>query len=376
MSKIKSSLSLLMVLAFIVAMFYLPATFTKQDVTYAETTEIQEMLDISDNSFNVVFTAYDRENHALDSTGTKTAIVNSNQLDEHEVEYVCYNWSDLQYFNIEMSSKTLPIGRIYHEVQLRVSYIETEDLTQNVEGEEVIFESVIENNTLSRTPLMYFIDEGSTPESSQRKYGHGFGLYKFEFTYTYSENNDDPNEAAKIIPQSSGIVYFAIEPDDIDEIASEGNNNFALNYTISSSNEFLNIYNLRIDTEKFNYVNPCHIIWTVEGTDISNVRYVLTYSDTLLDGYNSYQYLWYSLEERNGTTFTFDSNNIEGDFTVTCTIYDTENNYVASASQRVSTVKENNFTYLWLIIILAIVLIIIIASIVLIIILKKNEKLW
>ena len=43
MSKMKSSLSLLMVLAFIVAMFYLPATFTKQDVTYAETTEIQEI---------------------------------------------------------------------------------------------------------------------------------------------------------------------------------------------------------------------------------------------------------------------------------------------------------------------------------------------
>ena len=105
------------------------------------------------------------------------------------------------------------------------------------------------------------------------------------------------------------------------------------------------------------------------------MRYVLTESDRV-GQYFSYTALWPSYDKRNGKEFVFDSNGVEGDFEVFCTIYDTEGNVKTYSVVSVTTIKDKTVSYLWLIIVLCIVAVIIIASIILIIVLKKKEKLW
>ena len=334
----------------------------------AEVRITDDAMILEDSNFSVRFQGFNYSNAVLNGE-TKDPV----RVVDKDINYVYFNWSELNYLRINMSAPTLPSTQQFTSAKLIVSYLQTEDWTQNVSSDtnqdkdKIIYQTTILNNNFPTIPFTYYINEhDNIQEGTQTKFGNGFGIYKFEFSYSYI----DPSQS-KIIDKSLGSVYFAIVPDNIDEI----NGDITIKYSISSSDEFLNIYHFYIENSTYDYVNPCYVVWSIEGTDQNNMRYVLTESDRV-GQYFSYTALWPSYDKRNGKEFVFDSNGVEGDFEVFCTIYDTEGNVKTYSVVSVTTIKDKTVSYLWLIIVLCIVAVIIIASIILIIVLKKKEKLW
>lgn len=337
---------------------------------------------VSNDDFQVSFQATTRKGSALYPEIKDPVTVIDEDGEGREVNYYYYNWSDISNIRITMESLS-PQGKTLTGVKVVVSYSETEDLTENVNTDETIFEYTV-TNIFSPTQLYYYIDENSINETELNKNGHGFGIYKFDIIYTYFDNNDAQQETPQEISRSvaDNGTYFAILPDDIDAFKlNDPNNDISLSTLVTSSDTFLNAYIISINEDTFKYVNPVHIVWTVEGVDINNTLYVLTKSDAVGE-FEGYAYLWDNLPEgiedgfRYGNTFFFDSNGVEGNFNVRCSIYNSNDELITFREVAVSTVKVETISYLWLIILLIILLLVIIASVILIIILKKQEKMW
>lgn len=337
---------------------------------------------VSNDDFQVSFQATTRAGGTLYPEIKDPITVIDENGEGREVSYYYYNWSQISNIRISMESLS-PQGKTLTGVKVVVSYSETEDLTENVNNDETIFEYNV-TNIFSPTSLIYYIDENSIHETELNKNGHGFGIYKFDIIYTYFDNNDAQQENPQEISRSvaDNGTYFAILPDDIDSFSpTDPTSNITLSSVVTSSDTFLNAYTISINEDTFKYVNPVHIVWTVEGVDINNTLYVLTESDAVGE-FEGYAYLWPNLPEgiedgfRYGNTFHFDSNGVEGNFNVRCSIYNSNDELITFQEISVSTVKVETISYLWLIILLIILLLVIIASIILIIILKKQEKMW
>lgn len=339
---------------------------------------------VSNDDFQVSFQATTRTGSALYPEIKDPVTVIDENGEGKEVSYYYYDWSEISNIRISLQSLS-PAGKTFTGVKIVVSFNETEDLTQNVKEDETIFEYNITNNIFSPTTLTYNIDEDAlSAETELNKNGHGFGIYKFDVIYTYVDNNDAQQGNSQEIERSVADdgTYFAIVPDDIDSFSSsDPSNSITLSSVVTSSDRFLNAYTISINENTYKYVNPVHIVWTVEGVDINNTLYVLTESDAVGE-YEGYAYLWPNLPQgiedgyRYGNTFYFDSNNVEGNFNVRCSIYNSNDELITFREISVSTVKVETISYLWLIILLIILLLVIIASIILIIILKKQEKMW
>ena len=331
-----------------------------------------DSLNISDNYYTVRFQGFNSNNTVISPEISVPILV----VDK-EITYICYDWSELSHIGINIQRTSTSNSQfIFTGVKLRLSFMQTENLSQNIQdfnGEKYLDIPLFSSSeSLSFLPINYYINEqDNMEEGNQTKFGYGFGLYKFEFVYSYMDMSDtnQPNG----IEKSIGSVYFAVLPDNIDNL----NGSFGINYEISSSTTFLNAYTFTINNNIYQYANPYYIEWFVEGVDEQNMRYVLTESDRV-DEYFTYSSLYKGAYPygRNGNTFYFDSNGIEADFRITCNIYDTSGSLKNTASIEVTTIKVDNTSYLWLIIIGIILALVIIASIILIIVLKKKEKMY
>ena len=363
------SIFLLVALSFVCIFSFIPIFYANAETSIGNEIRISDdTMILQDDNFTVRFQGFNHSN-AIMNGETKDPI----KVLDKSINYIYYNWSELNYLKINMSAPYLSSSTQFTGAKLYVSYLQTEDWKQNVSSDtnlnkdKVIYETTIFGNNFPTVPFTFYIDEQTNiSEGVQTKFGNGFGIYKFEFVYSFIESSQNKN-----IDKSMGSIYFAIVPDNVDEVEGDIN----IKYTISSSDQFLNVYHLYLDTSTYNYVNPCYVVWTIEGVDQNNMRYVLTESDRV-GQYYSYEALWPSYENRNGKTFVFDSNGVEGDFEIYCTIYDTDGQIKTFDMVEVTTIKDKTFSYLWLIIVLCIVFIIIVASIILIIVLKKKEKLW
>ena len=114
----------------------------------------------------------------------------------------------------------------------------------------------------------------------------------------------------------------------------------------------MNVFNLYLSNDSYKYVNPKHIKWSVVGLDKLKVNYVLTdkmKTDNLAQ-YANYKTIWESLPEADisGANFLFNSNDIEGTWTVYCTITNNNGETKTLSVQNLSTLKKEKESYVWL----------------------------
>lgn len=334
-------------------------------------------LSLSDSNFQVTYTGYRSSSSALRPTYKDPVTIID---DEHgrTVNYAYYNWSEIKFININIENYISGSSDTFINFKLILSYKQTENWNENTTETRTIYEETINNNVLENKILTFYIDE---PEEIIENvlYGDGFGIYKFDFVYSYLDSDID-SDSPQILTKTLGNMYFAIVPDDIDTKSKQ----ISFDIETYSSDKFLNTYYITIKEDDYKYVNPSHIVWSVTGIGKDNTRYVMREADkTGEDDYRNA--LWPSYGDNNekdterdmyGNDFLFDSNDVEGRFDITCTIYNTNGDIITSYVTTVNTIKDETYSYLWLIIVLVILVLIVIAGIILIVVLRKKEKMW
>lgn len=338
---------------------------TKKETTYAESFVSATM---QDSNFSMSATANARTQIALplDMRET-TSVVGEN------IQYYCFKWSELEYFRFRFNATIKDSKKTFTSYQFLLTNLQTDDLQTSlgVIEPEILYQGTISNNTFSQFDFYYYIDDDANiTETSTRCTGNDFGLYKFDFVYTYIEDNVE-------IKKSVGDIYIAVLPDDIDLIpVSE----IKILYSISSSNKLMNVFNLYLSNDTYKYVNPKYIQWNVVGNDKTNISYVLTQKikDENINYANS-KVIWQSLPEEKvtGTNFVFDSNDIEGKWTVYCTIKNSDGSEKLNLSvQNLSTIKQETKSYIWLILLIICLVLLVAGITTLIVFYKKRDKVW
>lgn len=347
----------------------LTETPTEEPLDEEPTENLTEIADLTDRNgfFTVRSSPVGRT--TLPSYTLQTVTTDSGE----EITYYCFKWRDISSITFSFSSNISNSRYIFTNYEFIVTSIQDENLETPIgQGNtQRLLSNVITNNRPTFPNVYYYFDsETNTSDSSTRFSGNDFGLYKFDFNYTYTENTT--NSTSHTI--SIGEIYIAIVPDDIDPISASQT---SLTYTVSSSNRLMNIYNLSFSNkDTFKYVNPKYIQWTVLGNDKDNVSYVLTkeYRDEF---YPTYSYIWSALPDdmQEGDSFILDTNDIEGEWTVYCTIYNSDGSVKAILSTAIlSTIKHQEKSNIWWILLIILIIILIAITISLIINRRKNKE--
>jgi len=298
----------------------------------------------------------------------------TNEADE-EITYLVFNWRELESLKFNFSSTIAHQPLEFTSVKFLVTNFQTENLEDSVGNGTTteLFSKDITENLLPQIDFYYHIDKDSdTEESSNRRRGNDFGLYKFDYIYSYMNTSFETPQETSV---SLGAIYVAVIPDKPETIVD---NDIKIIYSISSSNKLMNVFNLYFSTDSYKYVNPENLQWSVEGMDKSNINYVLSkeIKNSNLDKYANFKTIYEAYTNPVGTRFIFDSNDIEGIWTVSCKIFNSDNSLKDTLYvENLSTIKLEEKSYLWLIILLVIVGVLLIGSTILIVIYKKKEKL-
>lgn len=289
------------------------------------------------------------------------------------LSYYCFNWRDVDYLKFKINSKNLSEKRVVG-LKLVVTNLQSTYLESSVGVNEsaVLYETVVKNNIFAPFEFYYYIDSDSEiTEGINRSKGNDFGLYKFDCIYTYlEEDSSNPTQV------SLGDICVAIIPDKIDTIDASRTK---ILYDIKSSNKLMNVFKLYLSNDAYKYVNPKHLQWVVVGTDKENVNYILTkkQKEDDLDKYGNYRYIWDSLESTSGQTFVFDSNDVEGTWTVYLQIINDDDEIIKTlTASDLSTIKVTKSSDIWWIIILIVSIFVLAGIVTLIIVKKKKDKVW
>lgn len=288
-----------------------------------------------------------------------------------EISYYCFNWRELESLSFAFSSNS-QTQCLSHK--FKVSYMKSEKLQSIFGGAECQTEILYDGQAFSNFDFFYYVDSNQDEKNTQNsRSGHDFGLYKFDFSFTQEIDG-------VILEISIGEIYVAVFADDIDSINIPINTQII--YSISSSNKLLNVFNLYLSTDVLKYVNPQYLTWEVVGQDENEVHYCLDKHMQEKMEYGSYQLVWPSYlptESFTGSNFKFDSNDIEGTWTVMLTVKNTDGTIKSSFRvDNLSTIKVEKPSYLWLILLIVFLVFAIVATIifVLFIVRKKKEKVW
>lgn len=289
------------------------------------------------------------------------------------LSYYCFNWRDVDYLKFKINSKNLSEKRVVG-LKLVVTNLQSTYLESSVGVNEsaVLYETVVKNNIFAPFEFYYYIDSDSEiTEGVNRSKGNDFGLYKFDCIYTYlEEDSSNPTQV------SLGDICVAIIPDKIDTIDASRTK---ILYDIKSSNKLMNVFKLYLSNDAYKYVNPKHLQWVVVGTDKENVNYILTkkQKEDDLDKYGNYRYIWDSLESTSGQTFVFDSNDVEGTWTVYLQIINDDDEIIKTlTASDLSTIKVTKSSDIWWIIILIVSIFVLAGIVTLIVVKKKKDKVW
>ncbi len=289
------------------------------------------------------------------------------------LSYYCFNWRDVDYLKFKINSKNLSEKRVVG-LKLVVTNLQSTYLESSVGVNEsaVLYETVVKNNIFAPFEFYYYIDsESEITEGVNRSKGNDFGLYKFDCIYTYlEEDSSNPTQV------SLGDICVAIIPDKIDTIDASRTK---ILYDIKSSNKLMNVFKLYLSNDAYKYVNPKHLQWVIVGTDKENVNYILTkkQKEDDLDKYGNYRYIWDSLESTSGQTFVFDSNDVEGTWTVYLQIINDDDEIIKTlTASDLSTIKVTKSSDIWWIIILIVSIFVLAGIVTLIIVKKKKDKVW
>lgn len=362
-------LYLIWFVAFLPAILLLSLFTTPIKTANAETEIVTSIDDVSDRNHYFTLRA-----NPVSRGGTLRGRTQTVQTENGEIKYYCFNWRDISSITFNFLSNLSGSQSIFTGYQFLVTTIQTENLETSI-GQakpQTLLSGTISGNTPVMPNIYYYFDKNSNTSDSVYKFsGNDFGIYKFDFNYTFIEDSspDSPTHTFSI-----GELYIAILPDDIDTIATS---KLSLTYSVASSKELMNIYNVTFSNqETFKYVNPKYIKWTVFGKDKKNVEYVLT-KQIRDNGHPSCKYIWEALptEMQEGSSFILDTNNIEGDWTVYCTIYNSDWSEKTNLSTgNLTTVKHKEKSYVWLILGIVFAVIVLIVAIILIIYWSRNKR--
>lgn len=287
--------------------------------------------------------------------------------------YYAYDWKTIGLLNFIISPRYDATKIAVSNTSIYCSFVGIGDGSQQTEN-STPFYTTTNSNTIN---LTYKIDPTEKADSSSDGYyGYGFGIYRFEVKYIYTFTDQDSVEQVPQGPftKSVGVIYIAILPDkaeDMDAVTFEIEVD-----SVTSSEELLNVYNMKLVSDEFNYLDPGCVVWSVMGHDLNNRTYVLCESDKAASSDENSLVLWptYAFKDRSGLTFRFDSNNIQGVFDIICTIYNSDGTEKMTATCEVSTIKSPSFDWTWLWILLLILLIGAISIFILIFVVKKKKK--
>lgn len=330
----------------------------------------------SSNSFSMQVAANARRGNTLPLN------IQTKQTVGGEIQYYCFNWKDLNSlvftFKADIESQT----KSYKAYRFTVAHIATEDLTQSIgvtDSKEPLSSDTIANNTFTQFNFQFFIDSNAQDKTAANSSnGYDFGIYKFDFSFDYTDPDNTDSDA--VITKSVGPLYIAILPDDINAaIVNAKKKDVKLLYSVSSSKKLMNVFNLRLSDDTFKYVNPDYLTWQAYGTDIDNVNYCLDPKMQEDRSYASHETLYDAIQKTTGTTFTFNSQDIEGTWTVILSVKNTSGTegYRKEISG-LSTIKTEAPSYLWLIWLIVAIVVVIAIVIILLVILKnkKHDKVW
>lgn len=331
---------------------------------------------VDDGKFSMTMTANARKQTSL-PLDIRTV---SKKIGEttKDITYYCFQWKDLSSLRFRFSSNIRNLTTEYTAFKFLLTNVQDDNLeTEISEVAEsanftTLYQGSIVSNTFSQFDFYYYIDKQSDlSETPTRCKGNDFGLYKFDFVYTYRTDDGD------LVDISIGDIYVAVLPQDINTVEQT---DLKILYSVSSSNKLMNVFNLYLSNDTYKYVNPKYIKWGVVGMDKLKVNYVLTNkmkTDNLTQ-YANYKTIWESLseEEISGTNFLFNSNDIEGTWTVYCTITDGNGETKNLSVQNLSTLKTEKKSYVWLVLLIIGLALVLGGVISFIVIYKKNDKVW
>ena len=297
---------------------------------------------------------------------------------DHLIDFYCLNWSDVENLSFHVSSATRGSEKVYKNFSIYVTSLQDDNLGIPLseasiavsEQKTLIYHTNILNNANLNFAFKFYIDShADIGNQTLTAKGTDFGLYKFTFSYSFIEEN-------VVITDTISDLYVAVLPDDIEEVTRH--NQTRIIYSVSSSNKLLNVFNLSLETDAFDYVNPKNIEWLVSGIDKDNNEYILTLKQKQENTrYANCKVVWNSLESNYGTNFVFDSNDIEGTWTAYCIIKDDDGQQITSYSvDNLSTLKLHKMSLTWLWITLVAVGAMGLAGGGLLIVLKKRDKVW
>ena len=357
-----------MFLTLVLGVFFLALTPQKNSASAENFTPVT----ISDSSFSMQMSAAARKSsQALNLDKRKvSANIGGQQID---YDFYCFQWRDINYLRFRFNSNISESKSVFSMCEFKLTYVETDVLSASFGNgqEKSLYQTSILSNTFNSFDFYYHIDkDAEINESKERTKGFGFGLYKFDFCYTYS---DEENSNVK---RSIGEFYVAILPDDIDSIQKTS---MQILYSVSSSKKLMNVYNLYLSKDTYKYVNPRYLEWIVVGVDKEKTSYV--YSEKLRNeyiAYANYKSIWTMPPyEPYGTSFTFDSNNIEGVWTAYCVIKDKAGNETTRlAVDNLSTIKKSEQSNIWLILTIVFSVLLLGGIVGLVVFYVKRDKIW
>ncbi|MGN1201197.1 MAG: hypothetical protein ACI4R8_02915 [Candidatus Caccovivens sp.] len=320
---------------------------------------------IEDDNFSVTLSADARKSSILPLNTTEI------ETDVGSITYYIFEWKDLEDLHFRFQSNIENSVKSFTNFEFLLTHRKSEDLNDSLGGQdvEVLYRGNIANNNFPQFDFYYYIDSTSKiTESATRCKGNDFGLYKFDFNYTYVE--DDETHTISV-----GDFHIAVLPQNVDSIAQS---DVKLMYSVASSNKLMNIYNVYLSNDTYKYVNPANLQWNVVGKDKMNINYVLSKSikESNMAEYANYRVLYESPIEPTGTSFIFDSNDIEGIWTVTLTIKSQSSQDRVLQVAGLSTIKQAQTSYVWLVLLIIGIVIIIGVVILLIVLRKKRDKVW
>lgn len=331
---------------------------------------------VDDGRFSMTMTANARKQTSLPLD--KRTVSKKIGETTKDITYYCFEWKDLHNLRFRFSSNIRGSTTEYTAFKFLLTNVQDDNLeTEISEVAEsanfvTLYQGSIAGNTFPQFDFYYYIDKQSDlSETPTRCKGNDFGLYKFDFVYTYRA--DDSN----LVDISVGDIYVAVLPQDINTVEQT---DLKILYSVSSSNKLMNVFNLYLSNDSYKYVNPKHIKWSVVGLDKLKVNYVLTdkmKTDNLAQ-YANYKTIWESLPEADisGANFLFNSNDIEGTWTVYCTITNNNGETKTLSVQNLSTLKKEKESYVWLILLIIGLALVLGGIISFIVIYKKNDKVW
>lgn len=349
-------LTIFLCFAFIV--LAMPFSFSAQP-TFAEnfTSETR-----SDENFTMKMTSTSRQNTSLPKITKKDT--------QDKNTYLCFQWRDLKRldFHITADNHSLKEGQYY----FKVTHMQTETLLPVFNNQEkTIYQGEIGDFVV--LDLYYNIDSVLEEDPAPKNFaGHDYGLYKFDFIYSRQVSGEFKDV-------SLGAIFVAVLPDrDIAErLQAE---NVRIMYSVSSSNELINVINLSLSGDALKYVRPDLITWVAYGTSTDNVNYCLTQEMKDLDiELANYVVVWENYQNIHGTKFVLDTKEIEGIWQAYCIVKDYDGQeFTIPVTEGLSTIKILPKNWFWLIIlILGIVLVLLLVlALAIVFVMKKREKVY